>query len=144
MRLQLLSDSCTTGWAHWGHGELWLTPESIVRIPKRGLTLAAAGRGAAAGLGAGAAGALAREIGRASRACVDLDIERSDWDAYLASYPAHLQVDMADLVGAHLRAGLTTSRLRLVRLNAPRVKLLWMRNETAVPALHAALQDRLD
>jgi hypothetical protein len=143
LRVQLLSDSCTTGWAHWGHGHLWLTPDSVVRFPRRGLTLAAAGRGAAAGLAAGAFGAMAREMSRAAKVGGEVDVASADWDAYLASCPGRLRVDLADVVSARLWAGLTTSRLALELVEARPVKLLWMRNGFAIPALRAVLGNRL-
>jgi hypothetical protein len=135
MRVQLLSDSCTTGWLHWGHGELWLTSDSIVRIGKRRLTLASAGRGAMAGFHGGALGGFTRELARAGSVSSAREVERSDWLAYVADHRNVITIDLADVTSARLRAGLSTSRLAVGMRDGRRIKLLWMRNQFALEAL---------
>src|SRR5258708_28253874 len=32
-RVSLIAASCTTGWADWEHGNLWLAPDGLARVP---------------------------------------------------------------------------------------------------------------
>ena len=136
MKITLLSDSCTTGWAHWGHGELWLTSDSIVRIGKRSLTIASARRG----ITGGAVGGLAHEVLRGRTfAGHPVDVDRAEWERYVGGFRNTLVIDLGDVVRASLRVGLMSSRLSIVTRSGRRVKLLWMRNPTAVAELRSAL-----
>jgi hypothetical protein len=139
LQVHLLSDSCTTGWAHWGHGELWLTPHSIVRIGQPSRTLRAATRGALSGIAGGVAGAVALEVARSGREVTALEVDSAEWDGYLADHRSVLRVDLGDVVEAALRAGIITSRLRLRMRDGRNLKLLWMRNTVAVTLLERAL-----
>ncbi len=139
MQVHLLSDSCTTGWAHWGHGELWLTPHSIVRIGQRSRTLQAATRGALGGLAFGVAGAVALEVARSGRETTALEVDSAEWDGYLADHRSVLRANLVDVVEAGLRTGITTSRLGLRMRDGRNLKLLWMRNTAAVSLLEHAL-----
>ena len=149
MRIFLLSDSCTTGWLDWGHGELWLTPEHLVRIGRRGLTLRAAA-GGAAGAGGGVLGFMAfkaaDKILGGSRpvpgAAVDVDEEM--WERKVASHPRRtLTLGREQIAKLELRDGISTSRLSVEMADGGRHKLLWMVNKHAAPILAGAFGPQL-
>ena len=153
MRVFLLSDSCTTGWLHWGHGELWLTPSHLVRIGRRELTLRAAGWGGTRGGASAAAGALGTNAADAlagSTAAVRpvpgsaLEVDPEQWEQEVAAEPKRtLMLNLEEIAAAQFRQGLTASRLGVATANGTKHKLLWLPNAHSSPALAEALGSRL-
>lgn len=140
MRALLLSDACTTGWAHLGHEELWLTPDSLVRVGLRSLTVSA---GIAANFGVlGAAAASSFKKHKVDGRPAEFD--PSVWEAYLAvNARTTLVTSLDDVAAAEVRRGVITSRLLMSLKDGTRRKLLWTRNRIALPALAEALAPQL-
>lgn len=152
MKAVLLTTSCTTGWMHWGHGELWLTPEALVRIGKRELTVKAAlgaAPGAALGVVAGPAGHVAALVTEGLSSGSDsvgreVELEQGQWEWDLMQRRKDvLSVPIRWISRAELKSGVSTTRLRIQTADGTRHKLLWMNNAVAKSALQAALGDRL-
>lgn len=156
MRVVLLTNSCTTGWMQWGHGELWLTPDSLVRIGRKKLTARAAlegGAGSALGAVAGPIGHLAalvggglwtrqrdrRDLGRVA------DVEHAAWVLDLMQRRDDvLAIPLRWITRADVRSGLSTTRLRLHTVDGAEHTLLWLNNAVAVPVLRTVLDERLN
>ncbi|WP_104180261.1 hypothetical protein [Arthrobacter sp. B0490] len=153
MRVSLLADSCTTGWLHWGHGELWLTPEHLVRIGRRELTLRAAAKGGALGGAAVAAGVLGLRAVSAAEKALDegrlrpgdsVEVENDLWAREVGRHPQRTLVLSRELMTeADLKTGIITSRLNLEMVDGRRHKLLWSVNEHAASLLTEAFGPRL-
>ncbi|HEY0535340.1 MAG TPA: hypothetical protein VGD29_27450 [Actinoplanes sp.] len=122
MRIRLLSDSCAKGWASWGHGELWLTEDALVRIGKR-----APASHVAKALSAGPAG---RE---------EMDVKWDSWAHYLATHHDVQVLAFEQIVVARLQAGLATSSLAVRLRHGPRIRLLWRRTPGTLQAIRAVL-----
>jgi hypothetical protein len=122
MRIRLLSDSCALGWASWGHGELWLTEEALVRIGKR----------------APASPILkALTVGRPSRD--EMDVRWDSWAYYLATHHDVQVLAFEQILAAKLTAGVATSSLAVRLRHGPKIRLLWKRTPGTLQALRAAL-----
>ena len=152
MKAVLLTNSCTTGWMHWGHGELWLTPEALVRIGKRELTAKAAlgaAPGAALGAVAGPAGLVAALVAAGlasgpSSVGREVELEHGQWEWDLMRRRKNvLSVPVRWIARADLKSGFSTTRLRIHTTDGARYKLLWMNNAVAKSALRVTLGDRL-
>lgn len=140
MRVFLLSDSCTTGWLHWGHGELWLTPTHLVRIGRRELTLRAAGWG---GTRAGAAVAGSIAAGRPVPGAA-IEVDAAQWEQEVAAEPKRtLALHVEEIATAQFRQGITASRLSVGTADGTKHKLLWLPNAYSRPVLAKALGSRL-
>ncbi|MEC5198308.1 hypothetical protein RCH21_000516 [Arthrobacter sp. PL16] len=145
MNVSLLSDSCTTGWMNWGHGELWLTPDHLVRIGRRGLTLRSAALGGAMGGAMVAGGILAPKAVEAAdrkfgenrlKPGASMDVDADQWERQIAAHPQRtLMLPLKHIANVDLRLGLSTSRLNVAMTDGKRHKLLWMFNEHAAPLL---------
>jgi hypothetical protein len=135
-RFTLVSASCTTGWTDWVHGELWITPDGLLRR----------------GLGWAATEERARERkrrGDSRAATVPTDPlttrpyePRAVEDLKRESEPI-LWVPREQIERASLRHGLTTSSLRLRLTDGPRTTLLWLNRDPAFDALQPVLRDWL-
>lgn len=142
MLIVRVSDSCTTGWAHWGHGELWLSPDALVRVGKSSITWGAIKRGATSGLAGGALGSTMREIHRArSQGLVVEDVDGPAWVRQVRGEDHVLYVPLEAIAGADVVAGITTSRLKLATRDGQEFKLLWMRNDLVLPWVERAVHD---
>ena len=139
MQVVLLSDKCTTGWANLGHGELWLTPNCLVRVGLAALTAKAALSGfGAVGVLAGNALVKRKVDGR------PLEIDAAEWNSYLAGHDDKtVSIPLRAIVNARFRSGLSTSRLQIALADRSHHKLLWTRNRIAGSLLRDALNDRL-
>ncbi|GGQ73403.1 hypothetical protein [Couchioplanes azureus] len=119
---RLISRSCTTGWADWIHGELWLLPRHLVR---RRLTLHETranknGRTVPVPLPEVPASALAqRDITSAHRTNKFLLLD--------------------EVAEARLHRGILTDRLALKMRDGSRHKLLWLKDDPAHKILGTAL-----
>jgi hypothetical protein len=125
MRIRLLSDSCAQGWAGWGHGELWLTEDALVRIGKRAPASHAVRALARAGAGAGAG--------------AERDVQRDSWAHYLATHEDVQVMAFEQIVGAKLTAGVATSSLAVRLRYGPKIRLLWKRTPGTLQAIRAVL-----
>jgi len=144
MRARLLSDSCTKGWASWGHGELWLTDNEVVRIGKPSLTARAAFAGAAAAMGGALGGALssASRTGQRMRpsATEGIEVTPEQWSAYLAEQKDVLVLPTSEIMSVTVKTGLSTSALAVKLRDGSLAKLLWKRAPGVVEALRESLQ----
>lgn len=119
MRIRLLSDSCAKGWAGWGHGELWLTEDALVRIGKR---------------------APASPVMRAFRTGPEeMDVRWDSWAYYLATHEDVQVLAFEQIAVAKLKTGLATSSLAVRLRQGPVIRLLWKRRPGTLQAIRAAL-----
>ncbi|MFF5078174.1 hypothetical protein ACFY36_14070 [Actinoplanes sp. NPDC000266] len=141
MRVRLLSDSCTKGWTSWGHGELWLTDDALVRVGKRDLTVRAMLGGAAAATGGVLGVAAALGLAALSKPAPhhDMDVDPGAWFGYVAAQKDVLIISYAQIASATLKEGLTTSSLTVRLQDGFSAKLLWKRSPAAVRALRQVL-----
>ncbi|MFI7071593.1 hypothetical protein [Micromonospora sediminicola] len=127
---RLITRSCTTGWADWIHGELWLLPHLLVRrrLSLRETRAHANGRTVPHPLPAVPASTL-------------------DLAAVAAAHPSNKVLALDDVIGARLHRGVLSDRLALTMRDGGRHKLLWLRVDPAYevlgPALAESLGDRL-
>jgi hypothetical protein len=128
---RLLSRSCTTGWLDWVWGELWETPEGLMRFSLGWIgtyrsTSSRQRRGGVSTVDPSAAVASSEDVRARHRP------RRSDrW------------IPLADIRRAHLRRGRMTSRLSVVFDNGSRAKLLWLKHDPAYERLSELLSDLL-
>lgn len=117
----LLTENCTTGWLHWMPGELWLTPDAIVRVR----------------LGVGAA--FRPDIDLGSRT----DAMALKYAQAISSAPSRITyIPLADIRSARLRAGHSTDRLALETYTGARYKFLFPRRDQAFRVLRDQLWER--
>ncbi|MDA0164228.1 hypothetical protein OM076_28415 [Solirubrobacter ginsenosidimutans] len=131
MPTQLLSRSCTTGWADWVWGDLWLRPDALVRVAR--------------GWDATRAAAKARRQ-RGGGSTVDLDMpvpSEAELRDRTAATARSRWIALDDIEQARLRTGLTTSRLAVVMRDGERMKLLWLKDDPAHDVLQGVLELRL-
>jgi hypothetical protein len=132
MPTQLLSRSCTTGWADWVWGDLWLLPDALVRVTR--------------GWDETRAAAKARRR-RGGGSTVDPDMPVAPGEAELRDRTVATArsrwIALDDIEQARLRTGLTTSRLAVVMRDGQRMKVLWLKDDPAHDALQRVLQERL-
>jgi hypothetical protein len=153
MRAFLLSDSCTTGWLRWGHGELWLTPSHLVRIGRPELTRRAAGWGGTKGgaaFGAGAAGTDAAETLVRSAATARpvpgsaIEVDPELWEQEVTAEPGRtLVLNLEEVATVQFRQGITASRLGVGMADGVKHKLLWLPNAHSKSVLAESLGSRL-
>ncbi|MFZ3492377.1 hypothetical protein ACODT5_03900 [Streptomyces sp. 5.8] len=119
----LLAASCTTGWLDWFHGELWLLPDSLVRI-----------RG-------GFVDTVVNSIspGVRVREHTATSVIGYDPAAVLNGHRTNKVIPLDGIAHASLHRGLTTSGVAVTMTDGTRHKLLWLSSEPA----HRVLTDRL-
>jgi hypothetical protein len=122
MRIRLLSDSCARGWAGWGHGELWLTEDALVRIGK-----------------AAPSGPAAAALTTALTPREEIDVQRDSWTHYLATHKDVLVLSYEQIAGAKLKAGVATTSLSVRLRHGTKVRLLWKRSPGSTQAIRAVL-----
>jgi hypothetical protein len=115
---QLLSETCTTGWLDWIHGELWLLPDTLVRIRS----------GLIASLGH------SRVTARSPYRHIAYDPT-----AIRTAHRTNKVIVLADIAEARLHGGVTTSGMTVRMADGTRHKLLWLSSEPA----RRLLKDRL-
>ncbi|EWC59884.1 hypothetical protein UO65_4887 [Actinokineospora spheciospongiae] len=123
---QLISRSCTTGWADWIHGELWLSPTALVR---RRLSFNAS---RANGYGPSVSDPLPVVP------AADLDRGR-----VLAEHRTNKVIAFGDVGSATLFRGRTAHGLKVVMVGGERHKLLWLVRDPAFAILSGALPAQL-
>jgi hypothetical protein len=119
---KLLAGTCTTGWLDWIHGQLWLLPDSLVRV-RSGLMDSIANSTSGSGV-------TARD---------PYQVIAYDPTAILAAHHTNKVIPIADIDQARLHRGISTSVLRVTMMDGTRHKLLWMYYEPA----RRLLRDRL-
>jgi hypothetical protein len=129
----LLTTSCTTGWADWVHGELWLTPNGLLRLS---LGLPTTIRKS---LGIG----FALAYDRAARESAPRYFDQQEIDARVARKRRNIWVPWGQIREATLRRGFITSRLRMTLFDGRTVKFLWLPDHRTVDLLRDPLAARL-
>jgi hypothetical protein len=119
---RLVTASCTTGWLDWIHGELWLLPDGLLRVRS--------------GLGA--------TIRHANQQTVrEEPPERPFGEGEIKQlqhqHKTNLWIPADEIVAAGIRNGLLTGRLSLALAGGRRIKLLWLRADSAAAPLKQAL-----
>ncbi|MEV7526745.1 hypothetical protein [Streptomyces sp. NPDC091371] len=117
----LLATSCTTGWLDWIHGELWLLPDSLVRI-----------RG-------GFVDTVVNSISPSAREHTATTVIGYDPTTVLEGHHTNKVIPFDSIAHASLHRGLTTSGLAVTMTDGTRHKLLWLSSEPA----RRVLTDRL-
>ena len=128
--VSLVAASCTTGWADWEHGNLWLAPDGLARIPLGWVvTYAHTFQG------------LDPAIGHI------VSVTPGDLSQALADSPRAIWMEAPYMEVARLHRGITCDRLHVRMKDGTSHKLLWIRNKAATrtieDALRAWLGDRL-
>jgi hypothetical protein len=116
----LVTARATTGWFDWIHGELWLYPNGLLRLP---LGLPAT---LLHNVGLSAPSEQKQPVFHARDNEVDIASQKGLW------------VPCAAMQKAYLHHGLITDRLRLLVENQPSVKFLWPPQEEAWQLLRTA------
>ncbi|MFC4068852.1 hypothetical protein [Actinoplanes subglobosus] len=119
---QLISRSCTTGWADWIHGELWLLPRHLVR---RRLSL----RATLANKNERTVPMVLLEVPASSLSQQDI----------VSAHPTNKVLPLDEVVEARLHRGILSDRLALTMRDGSRHKLLWLRIDPAHEILGSAL-----
>jgi hypothetical protein len=139
VRAFLISDSCTTGWLHWGHGELWLTTSHLVRIGRPELTRRAAGWGGTRGDNLFGSTSIERPFPGAA-----IDVSPEQWDQEIKAEPSRtLMLALEEVAKFQFRQGFTASRLGVGMADGVKHKLLWLPNAHSKTMLAEALGARL-
>ena len=118
----LVSQSCTTGWTDWIHGELWVCDDGLLR---RSL-----------GLMATLKHANLRTVDPNARVVERLTDEQI---SQMTARERNVWVPWASIRAAELRSGPATDSLHLELLDGRRMKLLWLAVDEAKPFLAEAL-----
>ncbi|MFI7576793.1 hypothetical protein [Micromonospora sp. NPDC049497] len=123
---RLITRSCTTGWADWVHGELWLLPDLLVR---RRLTLQETrahknGR------------TVPHPLPEAQAASLPLS-------EILSAHPTNKVLALDTVAEARLHRGIMTDRLTLTMRDGSCHKLLWLKVDPAYEVLCQALEEPL-
>jgi hypothetical protein len=110
----LVAWSCTTGWADWVHGELWLLPDGLLRVRTSfGETMAHG----------------VRPLPVSQRGTKQISDE--DLEAAVCAHRTNHWIRAGEIASASFRRGLTTTRLAVELAGGDRRKLLWLRREPA-------------
>ncbi|MFF4299614.1 hypothetical protein ACFY0N_38925 [Streptomyces vinaceus] len=117
----MLAASCTTGWLDWVHGELWLLPDSLVRV--RGGLVDTVVNSIAPGVSEQAA----------------TSMTAYDPVAILGVHHTNEVLPFGGIAHARLHPGLTTAGVDVTMTDGTRHKLLWLSSEPA----RRVLADRL-
>ncbi len=119
----LISRSCTTGWADWIHGELWLSSEHLIR---RRL-----------GLRQTIANGLWRTVPLSQP---DYEITAEQILAVRSEHRTNHVVNWSDVVDANLRRGLLNGRLKLTMSDGSRHMFLWFSWDGAFVRLRPVIE----
>lgn len=119
---RLIAASCTTGWADWIHGELWLLPDGILRARTSLRRTVANG---------------ARPIPEADKSTRTFSV--AELAAVKQAHRTNRSIPAESISSASLRRGLMTTRLALRLVDGTRIKLLWVKGEPADTEVPLAL-----
>jgi hypothetical protein len=129
----LLTTSCTTGWADWVHGELWLCPDGLLRL--------SLGLVATIAKSSGVGPALAYE-GFARQASPRY-FDQDEIQELLSRKRRNVWVPWDQIREAALREGFTASRLRMTLIDGRSVKFLWLPDGRTFETLRDRLRARI-
>jgi hypothetical protein len=129
----LLTTCCTTGWADWVHGELWLCPNGLLRLS---LGLPTTIRKS---LGVG----FALAYDRSARESAPRYFDGQEIDALVARKRRNIWVPWGQIREAAVRRGFITSRLRMMLFDGRTVKFLWLPDRRTINTLRDRLAARL-
>lgn len=118
---RLLSKSATTGWLDWMHGELWLFPDGLLRIP----------------MGWGKTILMMGYFFNSRRAQPRAFSE--DERAALITRRRNMWIPFADVQQARLRHSMGADELVVTLTNGQRKQLLWIPNSLAFATLQQVL-----
>lgn len=120
---RLLTASATTGWFDWIHGELWLLPTGLLRIPL------------------GLLKTTLHSFGPTINVRQE-QISEFDQQAFhsLIANPRNVWIPREQIRQAYLHHGILTDRLRLVLADGRSVKFLWLPKDGAFQPLQVILQ----
>jgi hypothetical protein len=131
---QLLSRSCTTSWADWVWGELWLLPDGLARISlgwSRTRTEAKNRKKRGGGPTVPETLVETRTLDYDELARIVNADRRNRW------------IPRGGLSKARLREGLLNSRLQAELADGSQVKLLWLKSDPAFRVLRRAIGEWL-
>lgn len=119
---RLLTASATTGWLDWIHGELWLFPTGLLRVPL------------------GFTATLLHGLGptTSQEPPVWRSFNEEAFETLLASKRTRW-IPREQIKKAYLHRGLSTDRLRLECVDRRTVKFLWLPVDGAWKPLHSTL-----
>jgi hypothetical protein len=120
----LLTASATTGWLDWIHGELWLFPDGLLRIPLGLIATILHGMGPTVN----------------SAQPVQCSFDDQAWEILFASRKNNIWVPREAIQVAYLHRGMGTDRLRLLLRDQRSVKFLWFPWDRAWEPLQIALR----
>ncbi|MEO3743792.1 hypothetical protein [Plantactinospora sp. B5E13] len=123
---RLITRSCTTGWADWIHGELWLLPDLLVR---RRLTLKATRAN--------------KNLPTVSQPLPEVEAASLDLNEIADAHRTNKVLAFDAVAEARLHRGILTDRLALRMRDGSRHKLLWLRVDPAYEVLCQALGEPL-
>lgn len=129
----LLTRSCTTGWADWVHGELWLCPDGLLRL--------SLGLATTITKSLGIWSALAYD--RFARQSSPRTFEPDEIGDLLSRKRTNVWVPWPQISEAVLRKGLMTGRLRVTLADGRSVKFLWLAEQRVFATLRDALLARI-
>jgi hypothetical protein len=135
LNARLITTSCTTGWADWVWGELWLLPQGLLRLPlgwKRAMGSARFVRKSGSAFGPTVAGT-------SPSAQFNLD----EVPALVAQAKRSRWIPRDQLEEARLRRGMTADRLKVALVDGSRLKLLWLKRDPASDVLQLVLGEWL-
>jgi hypothetical protein len=118
----LVTASATTGWLDWIHGELWIFPQGLLRIPS--------------GLGRTMMNGLGPTVNRQRTKIQRFDSVQFQ---HLLAKKSNRWTPREQIVKAYLHQGFSTDRLRLVLIDGRSEKVLWLPIDNAFPALQQVL-----
>jgi hypothetical protein len=125
-RVDLIAASCTTGWFDGEHGNLWLAPDGIARVPLGwGVSFVHSFQG------------IDPAIWRRETTTRD-ELARA-----LMSSPRVLWLPSGDMEGAWLHSGILCDRVSVRTKNGMSHKLLWVRSKRGTSRLRDALRNWL-
>jgi hypothetical protein len=122
----LIAASCTTGWADGEHGNLWLAPDGLARVPL------------------GWAVSVVHTFQSVDPAIWwDAAISRNELAQVLEKSPRALWLAATDIEAAAVHRGLLVDRVRVHMKDGSQRKLLWVRHKVGTRRLEVGLRNWL-
>jgi hypothetical protein len=122
----LITASATTGWLDWIHGELWLFPNGLLRIPSGLVKTFQNGIGPTV------------DTNQLTQCSFDGKILQE-----LLTSQKNVWVPRESIQKAYLHHGISADRLRLIMGDQRSVKFLWLPWDKASQVLHSTLSEWL-
>lgn len=122
----LIAASCTTGWADGEHGNLWLAPDGLARVPL------------------GWAVSVVHTFQSVDPAIWrDVAISRDKLAQAIEKSPRSLWLPATDIDAATMHRGLMVDRVRVRMKDGSQRKLLWVRQKVGTRRLEVGLRNWL-